>query len=100
NGNIISLDFTDQPLSDQDIPLLGKLPRLERLILYGPQVTDAGVADVVKLEGVTDLGFFNSTITDAGLAKLTEMKQIRSLMLRRCTGITNDGLALLKEFPN
>lgn len=64
------------------------------------QMTDAVLARVAALPGLTALGLSNSPrLTDAGLAVLAGMPQLRHLDLSGCP-ITDEALAVLRELPD
>jgi hypothetical protein len=65
-------------------------------LLRCDQITDAGLANLKELKGLTRLDLSSTNITDAGLAHLKELKGLTTLNLGG-TQINGDGLAHLKE---
>jgi Leucine Rich Repeat (LRR) protein len=63
------------------------------------QITDAILAAVARLEGITDLDLSGSQeLTDDGLQQLARLPQLKRLDLSR-TAITDRGVAVLRELP-
>src|SRR5262249_24992021 len=52
-----------------------------RVILMGPQVTDAGLKDLKELKNLQVLFLAGSPVTDTGLKGLKELKGLRMLTL-------------------
>ena len=48
------------------------LTRLQRLVLTGTQVTDAGLVHLKGLTGLQELWLGDTQVTDAGLAELNQ----------------------------
>src|SRR5262245_30709814 len=67
DGVVVSVDFSQGNVKDFDYALLGKLPALARLELFGADVNDATID---KLNGLKlgELVLENTEITDAGAA--------------------------------
>jgi len=116
----LAIDLSDSKVTDDDIPSVAQVPRMNTLVLANSGVTDAGVAhlqglagtlQVLTLDGtrVTDAGlahlegltrlqwlsFINTRVTDAGLSHLERLIGLQSLMLQE-TGVTDVGLAHVK----
>lgn len=62
--------------------------------LGGRDLTDRGLADVVKLDGIVSLNLRDTKITGAGLSHLGRLKDLRVLHLER-TAIDDAGVAKL-----
>ncbi len=62
-------------------------------------VTDADLERVGRMAGVTRLDLSQTKITDAGLERLKNLKELRELRLYYAEFLTEDGLAILKHFP-
>ena len=95
-GNVVSVSFTRRA-SDNDLIQVGKLKRLERLDLYGSDVTDRGLAHLKDLKNLSMLMLVRTKAVDAGLAQLEGMKSLRILSLQG-TDLTDRGLAYLAGF--
>ena len=67
----------------------------DSLVLYGSQVTDAGLANLERLVQVERLTLFDTPVTDAGLDHLKGLTRLKTLELAR-TEITGAGLDHLK----
>jgi len=86
-------------LTDEDLSaLVAELKQrpIPGLSLRGRGITDAELAHLKELKGLTELGLNDTKITGAGLAHLKELKGLTSLTLYR-TQITDAELAYLKE---
>src|SRR5438046_32203 len=93
SGDIVAIDLNSRPATDDDLQLLVAAPNLQKLVVWGVGISDAGLDHLLALPKLDDLGLLNTRITDAGLAKLIALKKLKSLDLQRDTGITDDGLA-------
>jgi hypothetical protein len=115
----LAIDLSDSRVTDDDIPIVIQIARMNTLVLANTGVTDAGVAHLKGLAAtlqvltldqtrVTDAGlahvegltrlqwlsFINTRVTDAGLSHLERLSELQSLMLQE-TGISDAGLAHL-----
>ena len=68
-GAIVAIDLSNRPATDEDLKLLAAAPELQRLKLWGPGITDAGLDHLASLDKLTDLGLDNTMVSDAGLAE-------------------------------
>ena len=64
------------PATDEDLKLLAAAPDLQRLLLWGPGITDAGLAHLASLDKLTDLGLDNTMVSDAGLAQVGGARRV------------------------
>ncbi|MEN6497860.1 MAG: hypothetical protein ABFD16_26475, partial [Thermoguttaceae bacterium] len=99
SGKIVGVDLLDCPARDDDIKLLTALPNLQRLGLWGAEITDAGVAQLKAFQGLTELELENTEVHDAALPVIKELKNLKSLSLRRNTYLTDKAMATVKELP-
>jgi len=73
--------------------------KLGYLRLFGTQITDVGLKELVKRQQLTALDLGSTHITDAGLKEFPKLKKLRSLNLND-TKVTRMGVARLQElFP-
>ena len=81
--------------SDHELVLVESLGHLERLMLYGSSVTDAGLAHVRDLRNLEYLWLNGTRAGDAGLAYLKRLTRLKVLSLDK-TWVTDAGLANLR----
>ena len=85
--------------NDETLAHVGRLGRLDSLILCDTAVTDAGLAHLRGLTKLRGLNLLHTQISDTGLAYLKGLTHLRSLLLAG-TRITDDGvLELEKALP-
>ena len=80
------------------IHLIG-LQHLDRIDLYGTQVTDDGLKELVPINSLTKLVLADDNFSDAGLKHLVKMGQLKFLNLNGAR-ITDAGLAELNGLSN
>jgi hypothetical protein len=81
-GVVREVDLTNSTIADADMEFLGTLTSLEQLILNGcANLTDAGLAPLQRLTGLTGLALERTNFTDAGLANLRGLTDLRYLSL-------------------
>ncbi len=56
-----------------------RLPRLHTLSIQGTKITDAGLSEIAKLSGLTDLKLNATPTTDRGLENLAPLKNLEDL---------------------
>jgi len=94
-GEAIAVDLRGSFVSDADLDQVAKLDHLERLDLSLTRVTDLGLLRLKHLRNVRELNlFFAELITDEGLAVLKDWPRIERLNLRG-TKVTDNTLAIL-----
>ena len=74
---------------------LSGLTRLRRLVLWGTNITDAGLAHLQHLPRLEELWLDGTRVTDHGLVYLKGLTQLKDLQLDK-TGVTNAGLVHLQ----
>ena len=84
-------------VSDAGLARLAGLTTLERLNLDKTHVTDAGLAHLKSLVNLVSLRLNSNTITDAGLEHLAALTKLQELSVAYCTGVTEQGIAALKQ---
>src|SRR6185503_2522302 len=92
SGDIIAVDLENRAATNVDLKLLAGAPNLQKLVVWGSGITDAGLDHLVALKHLEDLQLIKTGITDAGLAKLVALKKVKKLDLQRNAGITNNGM--------
>lgn len=93
-SSLLTVSFArrDQPASDAELALLADVAtQVYSLDLSGAKLSDAGVAQLAKLNNLTALHLELSSVTDAGLAHVAGLGSLRYLNLYG-TGITDEGL--------
>ena len=86
-------------LSDDSLGVLAQIGGLERVELGRcRKITDAGLAHLSILPGLTYLGLSGTGVSDCGLASLSEVTSLRHLNLSG-TEITGEGLRHLSGNP-
>jgi hypothetical protein len=85
----------DRKVSDRDLEIVARLPRLETLGYFGSSITDAGLVHVRRLTRLTKLDLGYSEVTDDGLVHLAGLNSLHDLDLSG-TGITDAGLARIE----
>lgn len=92
-----SLDVIDASgISDDAVAHLLPLRSLKQLRLFQTKVGDDGATVLTALDGIERLSLEGNKITDAGFANLNAFKKLTRL---RLGGISDSGVAELKEFP-
>jgi hypothetical protein len=85
----------DRPFRDTDLEFVEGLTTLKVLVLFGTQVSDAGLANLKGLTRLEELYLDYTHVSDAGLDYLKGLTQLKNLDL--CgTQVTDAGLANLK----
>src|SRR5690349_1832545 len=93
SGEVVAIDLENRGATNDDLKLLAGAPNLQKLVVWGVGITDAGLDHLASLSRLEDLALLKTGITDAGLAKLVPLKKLKSLDLQRDTGITDNGMA-------
>ncbi len=89
----------NQPISDDDLKLLGEIPMadVKRLSFTGIAITDAGLASLPPMPQLTHLEINGTGLTGAGLANIPPMPQLTHLELNG--DLTSAGIARLPAMP-
>ncbi|MFO0918251.1 MAG: PQQ-binding-like beta-propeller repeat protein [Planctomycetaceae bacterium] len=96
------LDLSLMGWSDAGLASLGKITSLRELrVLFaegfaGPELTDAGMPQLLSLINLESLDLTGAKLTDAGLAELARLPQLRQLRAIK-TRITPAGLELFQR---
>jgi hypothetical protein len=92
-GNVIRVDLNGRG-SDADLVHVGKLGRLEELLLIDSSVTDSGLAHLSRSTTLKSLFLAGTRISDSGLSHLKGLTRLKALSLMD-TAVTDAGLAHL-----
>ena len=106
DGVVTKVFFKDcSKLGDAEFRLIGQLKELKSLTLYGQckGLTDETLPHLVGLTKLEELGTDGIQVTDAGLAKLTALTNLRSLSFFHPSfgmkGFEGSGFSALKTLP-
>ena len=101
-----SLEYLPRPLreltvsggrvTDEWLPLIGKLRALIKLDLSNTRISDSGLKSLASLVRLQVLKLRNTDITDKGLRHLARLKDLRSISLEGAY-TTEDGIVELRE---
>ncbi|MCE9544593.1 MAG: hypothetical protein K8T25_03610 [Planctomycetia bacterium] len=78
---VVSIDFGDTHISDQELARLKEFAQLKELRLGGTSVTDRGLAHLKELPKLQRLDLGGTQITDTGIFQLTALTQLTELSL-------------------
>jgi internalin A len=93
-GHVVEVDLFGHG-SDADLESIGRLRRLERLVLARSAVTDLGLAHLKELTELQGLYLGATRVSNAGLAHLKGLTRLRGLGLDG-TRVSDTGLAPLE----
>ncbi|MBI3468975.1 MAG: hypothetical protein HY000_38725 [Planctomycetes bacterium] len=96
---VVNVSLRDQPITDEDLEELEKLPKLEGLDLTNTQVTSAGLVHLAGLTTLRSLGLWNTQVDDAGLQHIAHLHRLWQLNLDG-TRVTDAGLMYLGGLTN
>jgi beta-lactamase regulating signal transducer with metallopeptidase domain/Leucine-rich repeat (LRR) protein len=85
-------------ISDVGLAQIGKLENLTELTLNSSRITDAGLKVLKRLRKLEKLVIIRTQVTDAGVIHLSKLPKLRILYLDK-TKVTDITLRHLKEFP-
>lgn len=99
--NLEYLDLSSTTVKSDVIPVIVKFKSLNNVRLGNLDLTDENLELLGKLPNLTDLGLAqNPKITDQGLAKIGNCKNLETIVLDRCTGISPAARAkFFKQHP-
>ena len=97
---VTSLDLDDTQITDAGLQEVAKLQGLETLWLGRTKITDEGLKEVAKLQKLETLSLGGTKITDVGLKEVAKLQNLMGLQLM-VTKVTKAGVAELKKaLPN
>ena len=76
---------------DDDLIFLRAFPDLQRLMLGGTAITDAGLKHATELKELTTLGLIGTNVTDAGMKELAGLNKLEHVRLAN-TAVTDVGV--------
>jgi hypothetical protein len=99
---LLQVDLYFVPVTDAGLACVARLPGLTELKLEScPDVTPSGFAALASAPRLAALRLSGSTsVTDADLAALAPAPALEELDLRRCAGLTGACMASLAAMPN
>jgi tetratricopeptide (TPR) repeat protein len=94
---LILVDLTGCPVTDEGLACLQYLPGLRRLYLENcVEITDRGLGHLRALPRLEGLDLAGCLVTDCGLALLSGLKRLEWINLQRCHQITQRGVMAFK----
>src|SRR5262249_30196919 len=85
--------------TDASLKALAGLKSLERLYLYGPNISDVGMKDLAALSTLRVLAMGGARITDAGLSDIAGLKSLEVLHIDGAK-ITDAGMKVIGGFKS
>jgi hypothetical protein len=95
---VIGVDLHKSRVSDDDLAVVRNFPQLQRLNLYGTNVTGPGLMNLQGLRALQLLNLNDTAIGDVALANIRDLPALKELNLRN-TRVTDRGLANLQTVP-
>lgn len=92
-----SLNLGGCPIGDPGLPALQRIASLERIVLAGTDVTDAGVARLASCRSIEVIDLSATGTGDGAIRALAGLPALRHF--RSGDAVTDDGLALFREYP-
>lgn len=102
DGSVSGVDVTQtrMPIDEKDVAAIVKLPNLRTLRLAINTMSDETLSLLAAQTQLRELQLRDTPVSDAQFASLLEdMNSLVRLALRRVNGVTNAGLAAIKELP-
>ena len=99
--NVILLDTAAKRSWVNDFQMQEMLvfPKLQRLTVEGPSITDQLAPSIAKLPELTTLAMRNTLISDAGIAQLAELNTLKIIDLRLSPLVTDQSARVLASIP-
>lgn len=91
----VAFHLADGKITDDSLKPLEQLPKTAQLNLRGREITNAGLAHIKNLKGLTRLHLEKTKVTDDGLASLKDLENLEYLNLYG-TEVTDAGLKHLE----
>lgn len=93
------LDFYNSPVTDEGLKQLARFQGLQSLHFGSTKVGDAGLKELAPLKDLQALDLRSTLVTDAGLKELAGFKTLRLLILAS-TKLTDAGMKELADLKN
>ena len=96
--NRLLLDYCPE-VTDRGLAHLRRLNRLRVVRLSSTRITDAGIDALSGNSDIIALNLDKTKLTDVGLARINTLwgKSLKSLSVTRCPGVTDTGMAHIRE---
>ena len=91
NKNIIELNLSGLPISDQELEFARSCVNIEKLNISNTSLDDSGIQFLSELKNLSELKIYNTLVTDQAFNTLNEIPGLRSLFVYN-TGMTDEGL--------
>jgi Leucine-rich repeat (LRR) protein len=95
--NLEHLDLSGTGITNRGLEVLGRLKKLKSLKLSWTRTTDAGATHLSDCDSLERIDLSATHTGDGAIKALTGKRNLRFLMSG--VDVTNDGVALLHEFP-
>jgi len=96
---LISLNLTNLPVTDENLELIARFPNLERLILNGTDISGATLQSLRSCKQLRSLAMANTDLTGDIAEALEQLPALEEVFIWN-TGITDEALSALQErFP-
>jgi hypothetical protein len=93
---VVKVCLNNPNVTDQDLQWIAKLPRVQQLVLTKSNISDVGLPQLTQLVELHSLNLNATRVTDEGLRSLTGMQQLKSLSVHE-TRVTAAGAAHLQK---
>ena len=93
---ITQISLSDTLATNNDLEIVERFPKLQRLFLSSTKITDEGLVHLRGLPGLRMLDLSHTRVTDEGLEHLKELRLLRVLILTR-TRVTDAGIEDLRK---
>ena len=98
---VAEVDLLDQPdLRDDDLARFKGLTAVQKLLLKGRSITDAGLEHLGGLTALQQLRLDATSVTGTGFRHLGNLHQLRILKAYYGNSISDEGLAAIPALPN
>ena len=94
--NVVELNVSNLPLSEEDLQLIGTFENLEHLDMHGADFTSAGLGVLAGLEKLSTLKAYGTSVNQETLAKLKTSQSLSQIYLYQ-TEVTEAQLAGLRQ---
>ncbi|MCA1596998.1 MAG: hypothetical protein LC772_11315, partial [Chloroflexi bacterium] len=93
-------EFMPMDVPDGGFRHIGRCARLEALhCMYCTETTDAATNHITGLRNLTNYQAWGTQITDRSLEMLAAVSSLEHVLLYKCAGVTDSGLAALSGLP-